>query len=136
MKGWIALAGLLMTVQAAVPPAAAKKQAEKPDLCEVARSGAKFDGHYVELSGIVLGEQTDHLLLTSKDCALGVKLAFSPEVQGHDDIRILFAVIQKRQGRADQPISGTFEGTYAYSEDASGVGLQVEGIDQLDFPKK
>jgi hypothetical protein len=136
MKGWITLAGLLMTVQATAPPAPAKKQAEKADVCEVAGSGAAYSGHYLELTGIVVGEQADHLLLTSKDCALGVKLTFSPEVQGHDDIRILFAVIQKRQGRADQPISGTFEGTYTYSEDASAVGLQVEGIDRLDFPKK
>ena len=133
MKVWIALAGILLGGQAATPE---KKTVEKADLCEVARSGEKYAGHTLELTGIVVGYKTDHLLLTSKDCVLGVRLAFSPEVQGHDDIRIFFAVIQKRQGRADQAISGTFEGTYRYSEDAAAVGLQVEGIDQLDFPRK
>lgn len=133
MKEWIALAGILVAGQAGP---AAQKQVEKADVCEVARSGAKFDGHAIALTGIVVGQQTDRLLLTEKDCVLGVRLVFPPEVQAHDDIRILFAVIQKRQGRPDQAISGTFEGTYTYSEDGAKVGLQVEGIDQLDFPKK
>jgi hypothetical protein len=136
MRELVMLAGMMLMAQAAPIAAPAKRQAEKADVCEVARSGAKFSGRYVELTGIVVGQQTDHLLLTSKDCMLGVRLAFSPEVQGHEDIRILFAVIQKRQGRVDEPISGTFAGTYVYSEDASSVGLQVDGIDRLDFPKK
>jgi hypothetical protein len=133
MKEWIALAGLMTVIQASAPE---KQKVERVDLCEVARSGEQFNGHKLELTGIVDGYQTDHLLLTSKDCSLGVILSFSPEVQAHDDVRILFAVIQKRQGRTDQPISGTFEGTYSYSSDASTVGLKVEGIDQLSFPKK
>jgi len=110
---------------------------EKVDVCEVARTGAKYAGHYLEVTGVVSGLDPAHLLLTSKDCMFGVKLSFSADAMKHDDVRILLAAIKvTSKGGTESGISGTFEGRYLYSDQATTVGLQVEGIDHLEFPRK
>jgi len=110
--------------------------AEKVDVCEVATSGARFAGHFLELTGTILGKDMEHLLLTSSDCALGVKLTFAPEVRQHDDVLILSAAIKRNAGTPGRAVTGTLEGTYVYADDHSAVGLEVTGIDHLNFPKK
>ncbi len=99
----------------------------------MAGSGAKFSGRYLEITGTIAGSQPDHLLLTSPQCPFAVKLAFSPEVQAHDDVRILFATLKRVNAGG---VTVTVEGRYLYSDQASTVGLQVEGIDHLEFPKQ
>jgi hypothetical protein len=139
LKGTVFLAGLaLLGPWVAVRPVDAPVP-EKVAVCEVARTGQKYDGHTVELTGTVVGQDTNLLLLTSPDCLLGVHLAFSPEVREHDDVRILFAAVKRGQtvrlgSRAG--VTATFEGVYRYSDDRAGVGLQVAGIDELNFPKR
>ncbi len=124
----LALLVLMVWGQATAPGAAA----EKADVCAVAKSSAQFAGHYVELTGTVLGQDTDHLLLTSPDCMFGVKLVFTPEVRAHEDVAILFAAIKRNAAMPDRKVTATFEGTFVSTEG----GLQVAGIDQLNFPKK
>jgi hypothetical protein len=131
-----------MLPQNAAPPTAgtplqdAAPRAEKASVCEVARSGAVYTGHTLELTGIVAGLDTAHLLLTSTDCMLGVKLVFSDEAQKHEDIRVLFAAVKRNaETGVDAGITGTFEGRYTYSDDG-GAQFAVDGIDQLNFPKK
>jgi hypothetical protein len=124
--------------QAAAP---ASPVAEKASVCEVARAGAVYSGHYVELTGVVAGHDPEHLLLTSGDCILGLKMVFSPEVQTHEDIRVLFAAVKRNasagaSGGTDSGITGTFEGKYTYTDDAAGGQFLVDGIDQLNFPKR
>jgi hypothetical protein len=115
--------------------------AEKASVCEVARAGAVYSGHYLELTGIVAGHDPSHLLLTSSDCILGLKMVFTPEARKHEDIRVLFAAVKRNadagaSGGTDSGITGTFEGKFTYSEDASGGQFAVDGIDQLNFPKR
>jgi hypothetical protein len=139
VKGAMFLAGLALLGQhLGVRPVAAPVP-EKVAVCEVARTGPKYAGHTVELTGTVVGMDPNLLLLTSPDCMLGVRLAFSPGVREHDDVRILFAAVKR--GRTVQSGSGagvtaTFEGVYSYSDDRATVGLQVAGIDELNFPKR
>lgn len=105
--------------------------AEKAAVCEVAGSGAKYAGRYVELTGTVLGQDAEHLLLSSPDCALGVKLSFAPEVRGQDDMLILFAEVKRNAATPEKAVTGTFEGTFVSAE----TGLQVIGVDELNYPK-
>ncbi len=110
-------------------------------MCEVARAGAVYSGHYLELTGVVAGHDPAHLLLTSSECILGLKMVFSPEAQTHEDIRVLFAAVKRNasagaSGGTDIGIAGTFEGKFVYTEDAAGGQFLVEGIDQLNFPKR
>lgn len=126
---------------AAVPPQTAAPVAEKASVCEVARSGAVYSGRYLALSGTVAGRDPAHLLLTSGDCILGIKMVFSPEVQTHEDIRVLFAAVKRNAaagaaGGTDSGIAGIFEGKFTYSQDAAGGQFAVDGIDQLNFPKR
>jgi hypothetical protein len=111
---------------------------EKVSVCEVARTGQKYAGHTLELTGKVVGQDPNLLLLTSANCMLGVRLTFSPQVREHDDVRILFAAVKR--GRTAENggagVTATFEGVYSYSDDRSTVGLQVAGIDELNFPKR
>lgn len=125
--------------QSAAPPP--PPEAEKASVCDVARSGAPYSGHTLELTGTVAGHDPAHLLLTSSDCILGLKLVFSPDVQTHEDVRVLFAAIQRNaaagaSGGTDSGIAGTFEGMFTYAEGAAGGQFAVEGIDQLSFPKR
>lgn len=115
---------------------AAGPVAEKADVCEVAKSGARFAGHFLELTGTILGQDTEHLLLTSPDCALGVRLTFAPEVRQQDDVLILLAAIKRNAAIPGRAVTGTLEGTYVYADDHSSVGLRVSGVDHLNFPKK
>lgn len=126
----LVLLSVLVVGQAAGPVA------ERMDLCEVARSGPRFAGHFLELTGTIRGQDSDHLLLTSPDCALGVKLTFAPEVRQQEDVLILLAAIKRNASTPERVITGTLEGTYVYSDDHSTVGLRVTGIDHLSFPKK
>jgi hypothetical protein len=125
------LAGGMLPQNAAPPTAGtplqdAAPRAEKASVCEVARSGAVYTGHTLELTGIVAG----------LDCMLGVKLVFSDEAQKHEDIRVLFAAVKRNaETGVDAGITGTFEGRYTYSDDG-GAQFAVDGIDQLNFPKK
>ncbi len=137
---WLLAVGLVGQAVSAPPPAAAPV-AEKASVCEVARAGSVYSGHYVELTGIVAGHDPAHLLLTSSDCILGVKMVFSPEVQTHEDIRVLFAAVKRNAdagagGGTDSGITGTFEGKFTYADDASGGQFAVDGIDRLNFPKR
>jgi len=136
---WL-MAGGLAGQAASAPPQAAAPVAEKASVCEVARSGAVYSGHYLELTGIVAGHDPAHLLLTSADCMFGVKMVFSAEAQTHEDIRVLFAAVKRNaeagaSGGTDSGITGTFEGKFTYSDDAAGGRFAVDGIDQLNFPK-
>jgi hypothetical protein len=126
---------------ASAPPQAAAPVAEKASVCEVARSGAVYSGHYLQLTGIVAGHDPAHLLLTTGDCILGLKMVFSPEAQTHEDIRVLFAAVKRNadagaSGGTDSGITGTFEGKFTYSQDTAGGQFAVDGIDQLNFPKR
>ncbi len=126
---------------ASAPQQAAAPVAEKASVCEVARSGAVYSGHYLVLTGTVAGHDPAHLLLTSGDCILGLKMVFSPEVQTHEDIRVLFAAVKRNadagaSGGTDSGITGTFEGKFSYASDAAGGEFAVDGIDQLNFPKR
>ncbi len=110
-------------------------------MCEVARSAAAYSGHYLAVTGVVAGRDPAHLLLTSGDCILGLKMVFSPEVQTHEDIRVLFAAIRRNAvtgagGGTDSGITGTFEGKFTYSDGGAGGQFTVDGIDELNFPKR
>ncbi len=140
---WGIAMGLAAQVASAPPQAAAPaaRVAEKASVCEVARAGAVYSGHYLELTGVVAGHDPAHLLLTSSECILGLKMVFSPEAQTHEDIRVLFAAVKRNasagaSGGTDIGIAGTFEGKFVYTEDAAGGQFLVEGIDQLNFPKR
>lgn len=126
---------------ASAPPTKAATAFEKVPVCEVARSGAAYSGRSLELTGFVAGRDPSHLLLTSGDCILGVKLEFSDEAKQHEDVRVLFAAVARNtragaSGGPDTTISGTFEGRFSYSQDAGGGIFAVDGIDRLNFPRQ
>ena len=123
------------------PGSAPPQTAEQAAVCDVARAGANYSGHSLMLTGTVAGRDPAHLLLTSSDCILGIKLAFSAESRTHEDVRVLFAAVKRNAaagggGGTDSGISGTFEGKFSYTQDAGGAVLAVDGIDRLNFPKQ
>jgi hypothetical protein len=126
--------GLLLGVVAGMQQApAGPPAAEKVDVCAVIRSPHAFFGHYLELSGTVIGAAPDKLSLVSPKCQGGIPLGFSAEVLGHEDVKTLLGAM-----RTEKPgtISGDFEGGLIFTEQGTILRLQVDRVDRMGFPKR
>jgi hypothetical protein len=103
--------------------------AEKAELCKVTGSGHTFFGHYLEVSGTVVGGSIDHLALSSSQCGGSIPLGFSKDVLGHEDVKTLVSALKR--GR----VSGDFEGGLIFTEQGAILRLQVDRVDALRFAK-
>jgi hypothetical protein len=108
---------------------AIKAPTQNVNLCEVMRSPKTYSGHSIVVRGVVMGENTDHLLIIWPECQFGMRLVISSDVEAHADVQSLYrAVKQGNPGTTDRDITREFTGLFRYSEVGSLYELVVETI--------
>jgi len=120
----VVLAGFILGAQQASGPTV-----EKVELCKVVGSGHAFFGHYLEVSGMVVGDSIDHLALASSQCGASIPLGFTTETRGHEDVKTLVSALNRGS------VNGDFEGGLIFTEQGAILRLQVDRVDALRFAR-
>jgi hypothetical protein len=64
-------------------------------LCEVMHSPETYSGHSIVVRGVVMGEDTSHLLIMWPECQFGMRLVISSDVEAHPDVQSLYRAVNK-----------------------------------------
>ncbi len=120
---WLALASPAVTSQVDTPP----KQVAS--LCPVMAKPIDYSGQKVSVRGIVLGQDSKHLILVWPECQFGMHLLFTSESEGHADVKAFYrAVARGNPGTTDRDITREFVGIFHYSEVGPVYELSVESV--------